>query len=1037
VPRRREAANVLEIRLLGELAVLSNGRVLPLPASRKARALLAYLAATGLPERRERLCDLLWDGPSDPRAELRWCLSRLKPVLEADGEKRLLADREHVAFEPKGAVVDLRALEATIGTPEADSSLESLVGAAALFRGDFLAGLDLPDCRSFHSWVISHRETWRARHLEMLAALVRQLSDRPEDALPYARAFVAIDSESETGHLLVMEVLGALGRKREALEQYKTYRTMLESDFGGRPSARMEQARIALGSKRPEESISDVGRGTGETLAPPQVSSPRWPPLVGRQAELAAIAEAVDRALSGAGPHALVLTGEPGIGKSRLLEELALRVKAQGGTGLRGRGFEAEMTRPYGVWVDALRGHAPLPSTLGRFPDLAMLVPELGPVAGAVTLSPASHPATGDRGRLFDAVLGFLSHLTEEAPLAILLDDVHWLDEGSAALLHYLARRLRGKRVLLACATRPGELTANASASRLLRALGAEHGARTLAIGPLDAGATADLVRAVDPDLDPVQVFEESHGNSLFALEVARALAERGTRLSDSLEGIIADRLAALDDTAKGLVAWAACLGGRIRLDVLVSASGASGADVLRSIEDLERRAMLRVTGESYGFAHDLIQHVAYQQIAEPRRRFMHAEIAQALSKRDDPDVSLAVEIAHHAHLGAVHRLAARTAAAAGEQCLAVFANSEALAVAQRGLTHVTHLDREERLGARISLLAVAALATLADWRNRNPEIEKEVEQAVEEAHQAGVYEAAARGRFVLSMLHERDDARAHYDSILAAEDARAGASTNAARQLANAGQCLAHIQRDMVSARTFLHEAERLADDMGVEVAPGELGLGMLALWDGELDRAREHLVRALRLLRQERDRYAECTCLVYLARLELEQNRFQQALTHCKELAPVASGMGEGSEAPVAAALEALAQFALGMPETDSRLTKALDTLAAIDAQGALAYTLNAAALLDVRAGRWEAARQRAERALEAAERIGRSTEVALARVLLAEVALASGDRGAARAQLEPVMPRALDLNALDARTRRAVRSLAGRLELPIPSV
>jgi DNA-binding SARP family transcriptional activator len=1019
---------------LGELAVLSNGRALALPASRKARALLAYLVATGVPERRERLCDLLWDGPSDPRAELRWCLSKLKAVLELDGQKRLTADRERVAFEPHGAVVDLGALEALIGAPGSDASLENALHAAALFRGEFLAGIDLPDCRSFHSWVVSRRETYRARHLEILSGLVQSLRHRPADALPHARAFVAVDSESETGHLLVMEVLGALGRKREALEQYKTYRKILEQELGARPSARMEQARIALGSKTAGESISDAGPG-GQALAPAQVSSPRWPPLVGRDAEVATIAEAVDRALSGAGPHALVLTGEPGIGKTRLLEELALKVKAAGGTGLRGRGFEAEMTRPYGVWVDALRGHAPVPSTLGRFPDLAMLLPELG--AGAVAPGPTSHPTTGDRNRLFEGVLGFFSHLTEEAPLAILLDDVHWLDEGSAALLHYLARRLRGRRVLLACAARPGELTANASASRVLRALGAEHGARTLAVGPLDAGATADLVRAVDPGVDPEQVFEESHGNSLFALEVARAFAERGTRLSDSLEGIIADRLAGLDDKAKGLVAWAACLGGRIRLDVLTSASGSPAADVLRSIEDLERRAILRVTGgESYGFAHDLIEHVAYHQIAEPRRRFMHGEIAQALSKDDDPDVSLAVEIAHHAHLGAVHRLAARTAAAAGQQCLAVFANSEALAVAERGLTHVEHLDLEERVGARISLLAIAVLATLADWRSRNPEMEKEIERAVEEAHQAGNYEAAARGRFALSMLHARDDARAHYDSLLVAEDARAATSTTAVRQLANAGQCLAQIQRDMVSARTFLRDAERLADDLGVEIGAGELGLGMLAIWDGELDRAREHLGRALRLLRQERDRYAECTCLIYLARLELERNRPDQALTHCKELIPVASGMGEGSEAPVAAALEALAQLALGVPETDSRLTEVLDTLAGIDAQAALAYALNAAALLDVRAGRSEAARQHAERALESAQRVGRGTEAAFARILLAEVALAEGHRRAARAHLEPVLPLALDPNALDARTRKALRSLAARLEIAIPT-
>jgi DNA-binding SARP family transcriptional activator/tetratricopeptide (TPR) repeat protein len=1035
VARRREVADQLEIQLLGELTVLSKGLVRALPASRKARSLLAYLVATGVAERRERLCDLLWDGTSDPRAELRWCLSRLKAVLEEDGQKRLTADRERVAFEPNGAIVDLAALEALIGPSAPELSLESAIRAATLFRGDFVAGLDLPDCRSFHSWVVSRRETYRARHLAILAGLVERLRHRPLEALPYARAFVAIDSESETGHLLVMEVLGALGRKREALEHYKAFRAVLEREHGARPSARMEQARMALGTK----GAGDAGAGLAAGAPMLSVSlavEPSRPPLVGRRAEVAAIAEVRDRALSGAGPHALVLTGEPGIGKSRLLEELATQVKAAAGLSLGGRAFEAEMTRPYGAWVDALRGHAPAPSMLGRFPDLAMLLPELGPHAGAATAGPTSQP-TSDRNRLFEALLGFFSHLTEQAPLAILLDDVHWLDEGSAALLHYLVRRMRGRRILIACATRPGELTANASVARVLRTLGAEHGARVLPIGPLDAGATADLVRAVDPGVDPDKVFVESHGNSLFALEVARALAERGTRLSDSLEGIIADRLAGLDDAAKSLVAWAACLGGRIRLDVLASGSGSTAADVLRSIEDLERRAILRVTGdESYGFAHDLIQHVAYQQIAEPRRRFMHAEIANALSKGRNPDASLAIEIAHHADLGAVHRLAARTAAAAGQHCLAVFANAEALAVARRGLTHAVHLDPDERVGVRVSLLAVMAQAMLVDWRSRYPELEKEIECAAEEAHQAGNYDAAAYGRYMLSMLHERDDARAHYESLLAGEDARSAAPTAAVRQLANAGQCLAHIQRDMSCARTFLHDAERMADDLGVEISSSEVGLGMLAMWDGELERACEHLERGLRLVRQERDRYLECLCLGYLTRLELQRNRPDQALAHCKELIPIASGMGEGSEAPIAAALEALAHLSLGTPEADGKLLEALDTLAQIDAQAALAYALNGAALFDLRRGRFEAARQHAERALIAAERVGRSTEVALARVLLAEVAFGEGQRRAAKAHLEPLLSHPLDPNALDARTRDAARSLATRLEIDIPT-
>jgi hypothetical protein len=144
----------------------------------------------------------------------------------------------------------------------------------------------------------------------------------------------------------------------------------------------------------------------------------------------------------------------------------------------------------------------------------------------------------------------------------------------------------------------------------------------------------------------------------------------------------------------------------------------------------------------------------------------------------------------------------------------------------------------------------------------------------------------------------------------------------------------------------------------------------------------------------------------------------------------------MGEGSEAPVAAALEALAHLSLGTPEADGRMIEALDTLDRIDAQAALAYALNAAALLDMRKGRFDAARQYAERALSAAERVGRSTEVALARILLAEAALGEGQHRAAKAHLAPLLSHPLDPNALDSRTRDAARSLAARLEIVIPT-
>ena len=116
----------LEIRLLGDVQVLRTGRTLALPASRKTRALLAYLAHTGQPQRREHLCNLLWDGPDDPRAALRWSLTKLRPVLNAQARERLCTDRERVWLSLDDAYIDAHALRELLryGTKQSDPAVQ-------------------------------------------------------------------------------------------------------------------------------------------------------------------------------------------------------------------------------------------------------------------------------------------------------------------------------------------------------------------------------------------------------------------------------------------------------------------------------------------------------------------------------------------------------------------------------------------------------------------------------------------------------------------------------------------------------------------------------------------------------------------------------------------------------------------------------------------------------------------------------------------------------------------------------------------------
>ena len=150
-------ASDLEIRVLGELVVARGGRSLPLPASKKTRALLGYLAVTGRSHTRERLCELLWPGPDDPRAALRWSLTKLRTVL---GPRALEADRERVALAT--AATDLAAVQAVVGRDVPSASTADLSSAVSRFHGELCEGLGLPDCYRYQEWRTAERQTARA-----------------------------------------------------------------------------------------------------------------------------------------------------------------------------------------------------------------------------------------------------------------------------------------------------------------------------------------------------------------------------------------------------------------------------------------------------------------------------------------------------------------------------------------------------------------------------------------------------------------------------------------------------------------------------------------------------------------------------------------------------------------------------------------------------------------------------------------------------------------------------------------------------------
>jgi DNA-binding SARP family transcriptional activator len=1005
----------LEIRVLGELEVLRRGKALSLPASKKTRALLGYLVVVGPRQQpRQRLCELFWDGPDDPRAALRWSLTKARPLVDDASSTRLVADRERVAFEALGATIDLTDVERSIG-PLATASIDDLRRAAARYRGELLEGLDLPECYRYHEWCIAERERTRRLRGGVLATLVERLAGSPEEALSYARARVAIDPLAEPAHIAVMQLLAGLGRPREAIRQYESCRRILEAQLGRMPSKELEVARAALGRGE---------AGVPQELAPPSVTTEPRAQLVGRTAESATIATVLRDAASGAWRQTLLFAGEPGIGKTRLLGEIADQAAAIGGTALAGKAFEAEMVRPYGPWIDVLRSVPRDSIEPSARADLAPMLPELGAIQGEP-----------DRNRLFEAVGTVLLHAAARAPLVVALDDIQWFDEASAALLHYLSRRLAGSRVVLACAARAAEIDGNPRIEGLLRALVREQRLLRIDLSPLDEDAVKALVRSVHGSADAAKILSDGGGNPLFSIELARAAARGDLVPTSTLDELIAERLARLDPRAAELVPWVAALGRSFSVDALAAVTSLPVSDLLSAVEELERHGILRVSGSApggagYDFAHDLVRRTAYRAMSEPRRRWVHLHVARVLDKVSDPEGALAGDIAHHAALGGESEIAARAYVAAGERALRLMALADASRLAASGMQHAARLAPEASIRMRVALLGVQAHSN--QWLKRSSELEAELRRVARLAEGREMHAEAARCFYLASFLHHQsgDFAKARVVSLEAAEAGRSADVSTRQHQLANTGRCLVLIERDVDRAHDFLREAQALGPGFGRTRLELVMGEGLLRAFEGLDAEAIPLLEQAVELAADQADPWCESHALLRLARIALERGRPRETIERCTSLEPLVAKLSEGSERVVTDALRALARLAEGEEGAAAAVDDALGVLRRIDSKAHVAYVLNALAARDASSGRSDAAQKRAREALQAAEIVGHKSERAVARALLATLAIDRNDRAEAAELLDAC---ARDMGAtlsLSGRARAAVTSALARL-------
>lgn len=931
----------MAIRLLGPLEVAVAGRPIVVD-TRKALAIVALVAGEGRPFARDELAAMFWPEADDEaaRGALRRTLSALRTAVGGSG---LLIGRAQVALDPGAAWVDLTELE-RLAASDRPSDLEA---AAALARGPFLAGFALRDSPAFDDWQAARAvrvERTVGNILERLAA-ARLGGGDTGGAVEAARRRVALDPLDELGQRRLIELLARAGDRAGAIRQYRELVALFDRELGVAPLREttelyeaIREGRLAAG---PKPMATPAGPAPIAPADSTDVATSGMVPLVGRERELATI-ESVWRASAPDG-RIVLLEGEAGIGKTRLAETVATRIRADGGIVLAARGYPGEGAIAYGPLAELLRaGLATLDgaSRLEALDETARLeIGRLVDLPASLRVAGVAAPdGASARVRLLDAIASALSALAAgPVPGLIWVDDLHLADDPTREALAYLARRLDGRPVLLLLAWRREDLTPNglATANDVVRL----STATSLSLRRLDRDEVAAIVRAMRPgdDADDTLIDAFAADSEGLPLHVVAALASGeppGSAMPRGVQVLLHERIASVGETAAQVLSAAAVIGRSFDLATVRQASGRSEEETVDAIEELMRRSIVRevpvAVGPSvrYDFAHGRMRDVAYEATSLARRRLLHRRTAGALrhdqSAIGRDDLSLYALIAGHEREAGRPSEAAEAFLEAAARAAAVFANREAIdhLASAIALGHPDSAGAHAKIGELRSRLgeypaAISALETAAALAE--PSDLPAIEIALGRVHRR-------RGDLVASASHlgsalaspdltDALRARALVERSVVALRAGdldvAGAVASEARDvtgrvgdphLAGVAERLvglvAQARGDLAGARDALERSVALAaDDPDPTASIAALTALALALAGGSVEEAVVKATDAIQACRRIGDRHLEAAVENHIADMLHAAGRPDDSMAHLKRAVALFAEVGEGA--------------------------------------------------------------------------------------------------------------------------------------------
>ena len=845
----------VSIQLLGPVRVEIAGVPLSVD-TRKATAVLAYLAVTDRPASRESLAALLWPDadPGDARAALRRTLSVLNAGL---GAGALAIDRSAVALREADVEVDLRQFREALGRARnhrhdpdvrCGSCTAALREALALDRGEFMSGFALRDSEAFDDWQIAEAESHRRDLAGALERLARSLATAggTERALEAGRRWLELDPLHEPAHRLLMELLARAGEPAAAIQQYRDCVRILDRELGVAPLPETTELYEAIRADRLPAAAPPSTKTTPQT---PRVPARPMLPLAGRDRELATL----HQAYRSVGPDGrlLIIEGEAGIGKTRLAKYFADMLREAGGVVLEARAYAGETAIAMAPISELLRVGLDHPEAESRLrlvrsdlrAEAARLVPLPDVAAAGRLMARPTDPFSG--ARLVEGVGEVLSALVAGAtPGVLLLEDLNRTDDSSLAVIAYLARRLRGRPIVLLVTWRSEELDDEVR-SKVTAGAEGDGLAVGVHLGRLDRAAVAMLVSASLGTDDPMiaeTLYTESEGLPLYVAEALASPMPVGGPTPGGVAALLRSRIAAVGELARQIVSAAAVIGRSFELETVRIASGRGEDEAIAGLEELVRRGLIVEIGSSggdvrYDFSHGALRDVAYDAIGLARRRLLHRRVAEALKSgsADGSDAARWSLIAHHEGLAGRSSEAAVAHRLAGERARAVFANREAR----------EHFEAALALGdpnvAELHESLAEVLTLLGDYAAAIAQLEVAAALAAPERR------AAIDHR--LGLVHARRGDWSRADGYVA------GALTSvpeAAAQVRSAlladRSAIAHRSGDPSAAGDLAGQALRLAQAANdlAGVARAEDLLGILARGRGDLEAARAHLERS-----------------------------------------------------------------------------------------------------------------------------------------------------------------------------------------------